>query len=434
MSIPRSPGLSGRWSTLGWWLFRLVAVAALAWAGWRVLGHTPYRIDIDVYRMGGQAWLDGRPLYSDGAVFHTRAGLNLPFTYPPLAAIAFAPFAWLPLPVASAAITVTTLVLLMVSTVLILTRMNVWQHSALPDPAWLRRTWLAAAIVAPAVVYLEPVRSNFDFGQINVVLMTLVIADCVPRRTHWPRGVLVGIAIALKLTPAVFLLFFLLRRDIRAMVTGVASAAVATALGMVLAWRDSWEYWTVTIRDTDRIGTATLNTNQNIAGALARLGIGAGERFTLWTLACFAVLALTVWSARRVLRAAGTGTGTGDDETVLALICVAMFGLVVSPVSWSHHWVWALPAVVVTAVLGYRRRHPALGVVAAGGVALMVWTPITLMPEHHETTAPLWRQLAGGSYVWWALAVIAVAGTLTARTAVPETRPADDSARVPAAG
>ena len=89
----------------------------------------------------------------------------------------------------------------------------------IPGPAWLRRGWLAAAIVAPAVVYLEPIRSNFDFGQINVVLMTLVIADCVPRKTPWPRGLLLGLAIALKLTPAVFLLYFLLRRDTRALLT-----------------------------------------------------------------------------------------------------------------------------------------------------------------------------------------------------------------------
>ena len=74
-------------------------MAALVWAGWRLLGHTPYRIDIDVYRMGGRAWLDGRPLYADGAMFHTRGGLDLPFTYPPLAAVVFAPFALLSLPV-----------------------------------------------------------------------------------------------------------------------------------------------------------------------------------------------------------------------------------------------------------------------------------------------------------------------------------------------
>jgi alpha-1,2-mannosyltransferase len=435
MSTWRSPGGAGWGATLAWRLFQLLTVAALAWAGWRLLGHIPYRIDIEVYRMGGRAWLDDRPLYADGAMFHTRAGLDLPFTYPPLAAVAFSPFAWLPLNVASVAITLTTLVLLIVSTVIVLTGLDVWpQTSVTTEPAWLRRCWLAVAIVAPAVIYLEPIRSNFDFGQINVVLMTLVIADCVPRKTPWPRGVLLGIAIALKLTPAVFLLYFLLRRDTRALLVTAASTVVATLAGFAFAWRDSVEYWTDTVRNTDRIGTATLNTNQNIAGALARLGLGEGERFVLWTLACFAVLGLTVWAGRRVLKAGAARPATSDfSQPVLALICVAMFGLVVSPVSWSHHWVWVLPTLLVTTVVAYRLRNVALAAVTAAGIALMVWTPITLMPEHHETAASLWRQLAGGSYVWWAIAVIAVAGTVSARSADRSVSPRLLPASAPAA-
>lgn len=428
MSNWRSPGGVGWGPTLGWRLFELLTVAGLAWAAWRLLGHTPYRIDIDVYRMGGQAWLDGKPLYADGAMFHTRAGLDLPFTYPPLAAVVFCPFAWLPFKTASIAITLTTLVLLIVSIAIVLTRLDV-----LPQ-GWMRRCWLAAAIVAPAVIYLEPIRSNFDFGQINVVLMTLVIADCVPRRTPWPRGMLLGLAIALKLTPAVFLLYFLLRRDTRALLVAVASAVAATLAGFALAWRDSWQYWTETVRNTDRIGTATLNTNQNIAGALARLGLGEGERFVLWALLCLAVLGLTVWAARRVLKCPGAApAATSGDEPVLALICVAMFGLVVSPVSWSHHWVWALPAVLVAIVVAYRRRHIALGLVTLAGIALMVWTPIPLMPEHRETAASLWRQLAGGSYVWWAVAMIVVVGTVSATAAQRSASPQLLQASAPAA-
>jgi alpha-1,2-mannosyltransferase len=317
--------------------------------------------------------------------------------------------------------------------VLLLSRLDVWPHTtATTEPAWARRCWLAAAVIAPAVVFLEPIRSNFDFGQINVVLMTLVIADCVPRRTPWPRGVLLGIAIALKLTPAVFLLYFALRRDGRAALTTVISVLAATLTGFVLAWSDSWEYWTKTVRHTDRIGNGTLNTNQNIAGTLARLGLGDNARFVLWTLACFAVLAVTVWAVRRLLRA-GSGAIAPNDTDVLALICVAMFGLVVSPVSWSHHWVWSLPTVVVSAVVAYRHRYIPLAVVCAVGVALMVWSPIALMPEHHETSASLWRQLAGGSYVWWALAVILVSGLAAAKTATG-TGQVLDSAPVPAVG
>ncbi|OLO99058.1 alpha-(1-2)-phosphatidylinositol mannosyltransferase [Mycolicibacterium porcinum] len=417
MSKRQSPGAAGWAPTIGWRLFQLLTVAGLILVGWRLLGHVPYRIDIDVYRMGGRAWLDNQPLYADGAIFHTQGGLDLPFTYPPLAAIMFAPFAWLSLPAASVAITATTLVLLIISMVMVLTRLNVWPETTVTaEPAWLRRCWLATALVAPAVIWLEPIRSNFEFGQINVVLMTLVVADCVPRRTPWPRGILLGLAIALKLTPAVFVLYFLLRRDIRTLLRTGAAAVVATIAGFVLAWTDSIEYWTETVRNTDRIGTATLNTNQNIAGTLARFGLSEGPRFALWVVACFAVLALTVWAVRRVLRSGA------DEAPVVALICVAMFGLVVSPVSWSHHWVWALPTLLVTGVLAYRMRrtHRAalyLAAVTVIGLALMVWTPIALLTPHHETAAPLLRQLVADSYLWWALAVIVVFGTVATSTA-----------------
>ena len=212
---------------------------------WRLVGHTPYRIDIDVYRMGGQAWLDGRPLYDDGALFHTPIGLNLPFTYPPLAAIVFCPFAWLGLPAASVTITLITLALLLVSTMIVLTRLDVWSTARVaPGPAWLRRWLLTTLIVAAAAIWLEPIKSNFAFGQINVVLMTLVIADCVPRRTPWPRGLLLGLGIALKLTPAVFLLYFLLRPrqtrhvDLDGVLPGSDAGRVRPGLARLLAVLD----------------------------------------------------------------------------------------------------------------------------------------------------------------------------------------------------
>jgi len=412
MSKWRAPGVGfssirGPGRVLLWCLLWLLAAAALYYVGVRLFGHTPYRIDIDIYQMGGRAWLDGRPLYGD-VLFHTPIGLNLPFTYPPLAAIVFCPFSWLHMPAASIAITLLTSALLVISTAIVLTSLDVWDRSAtVGGPAWLRRLWLAVVIAAAATIWLEPITSNFAFGQINVVLMTLVIADCLPSRTPWPRGLLLGVGMALKLTPAVFLLYFLLRRDGRAAVTAVASFVGATLLGFVLAWSDSWEYWTHTVRHTDRIGETALNTDQNIAGALARLGLGEHERFPLWVAACLVVLGLTIWAMRRVLRA---------GEPALALICVALFGLVVSPVSWSHHWVWVLPAVLVTGILAWRRRNAALAVVTIVGVALTRWTPIDLLPKHHETTANWWRQLVGTSYVWWALAVIVTAGlAVTAR-------------------
>ena len=393
-----------------------------------LLRHIPYRIDMDVYRMGAQAWLQGRPLYADGAIFHTQVGLDLPFTYPPLAAVAFAPFALMSLPTASVTVTVLTWMLLVVSLWIVLTRLSVAETWPVGGSAARRRWWLAAGLVALAVWWLEPIQSNFSFGQVNVILMTLVIADCVPRRTPWPRGLLLGLAIALKLTPAVFGLYFVLRRDGRAVFTTIASFAVATLLGFALAPRDSVEYWTVTVHDTDRIGDVTYQTNQNAAGGLARLGVTDHTQFLLWATACLAVLALTVWAVRRVLAHGEEGA------PVLALVCVALFGLVVSPVSWSHHWVWALPAIVVAGIAAWRRRDAALALVCLAGTALMVWPQIELLPEHHEAGAAWWRQLFGMSYVWWALAFIAVAGLRSgpgaaSRPRSPESVPKAGSAR-----
>ena len=390
MSTLRSPD----WGRVVWRVTQVLIALAVLHACWQLFHDVEYRIDTDVYRMGGRAWLDGRPLYADGAVFPTQAGIDLPFTYPPLAAIMFAPLAMVGLPTAGVAINVMTCALLLVSMWIVLSRLGV-------AGSWVQRGWLAAGAVALGMKYLEPIQANFSFGQINVVLMTLVIADCLPRRTLLPRGTLLGLAIAVKLTPAVFLLYFVLRRDIRAVVVAVASFLAATLLGFALAGKDSYEYWTTTVHDTDRIGNATLNTNQNAAGALARLGLGDGSHFLIWTAACFAVLGLTVWAARRALSA---------GEPPLALVCVALFGLVVSPVSWSHHWVWGLPAIVVTVVVAWQRRDVVLGLAGAAGAALLTWPRIELLPEHHETGAVWWRQLFGMSYVWWALALIATAG------------------------
>ncbi|MGV0749912.1 glycosyltransferase 87 family protein [Mycolicibacter minnesotensis] len=407
----RHGGISGR---AVWWIFTLLAIAALGYTTWRALGSTPYHIDVDVYRMAAQAWREGRPLYGEDWFQTQIDGTVLPFTYPPIAAVLFAPLTWVSLGTATAALTVLSTLLLVVSITIVLTGLGV-RFDRRPDcgPAWWHRGVVAVAIVAASIwLDAEPIWANFDFGQVNAVLMTLVIADCVPRRTYWPRGALLGVAVALKLTPAVFLLYFLLRRDRRAAVTTVASFLAATLVGFVMAWSDSWQYWTHTVSDTDRIGGASLNTNQNLAGALARLPLDDQVRSVLWLAGCVLVLAAMWWAARRVLAA---------GEPILALVCVALFGLVVSPVSWSHHWVWMLPAVVVMAVVSYRHRAVVLGVLTVAGVALMMRSPIELLPEHHEAGAAWWRQLAGTSYVWWALAVIIAAGA-TLRP-VPRTSP-----------
>jgi alpha-1,2-mannosyltransferase len=96
----------------------------------------------------------------------------------------------------------------------------------------------------PAALLLEPIRSTLTYGQINALLMALVAFDCLTRAPRWPRGILVGIAAAVKLTPAVFLLFFLLRRDLRSAARAGLSFAACTGAGFALAPHDSLRYWT----------------------------------------------------------------------------------------------------------------------------------------------------------------------------------------------
>jgi alpha-1,2-mannosyltransferase len=147
---------------------------------------------------------------------------------------------------------------------------------------------------------------------------------------------------------------------------------------------------------------------------LARLDLTHTQQFAIWAVAGCALFAVTVWATRRVLRA---------QEPVLALCCIALFGLVVSPVSWSHHWVWVLPTLITTSVLAYRRRSLPLAAVTAVGLALLVWAPMDLMPANQEFTATAWRQILGASYVWWAVAVIVVAGATMTAPKLTQPRP-----------
>lgn len=387
-----------------WWISVVTAVAALVVAARPVVAPGDYRIDVDVYRQGAQTWLDGLQLYGDVEFLTQFPDFYLPFTYPPIAAVLFSPMAWMSLETATTVMSVLSVVLLVVSTTIVLAGLDVWRCAARGfGPAWFRRTVLATIVVAVLLwLDLEPISNNFACGQINVVLMTLVLADCVPRTTPWPRGLLLGVAIAVKLTPAVFLLFLVLRRDWRATCVALGTFAASVVLGFALAPRDSWEYWTATLRHTERIGEVARDTNQNLAGLLARFGLTDSVHTAVWLATCLAALALTVWAARRALLA---------DEPILGLVCVAMMALLVSPVSWSHHWVWAVPTFVVATVVGVRRRSAALVVVTLAGLAVMYWSPV----KDVLVEGGWLNRAVSSAYVWWAVAFLGTVGVITRR-------------------
>jgi alpha-1,2-mannosyltransferase len=362
-------------TTVRWWAAGVAAVTLT------VLLLVSYPVDLAVYRSGGAAWLHGIPLYTK------EFPSSLPFTYPPVAAVLFSVPAMLPMPVATAVLTVAGLVALTV-TVLLAAPVRV-------------RGPLAAVVVAGACV-LEPVRSTLSFGQINLVLMGLVAIDCLSPRTRYPRGLLVGVAAAVKLTPAIFVLYFLARRQYQAAVTTVVTFVCVTGFGMLVAPANSLAYWYSTIFDPDRIGGAAFATNQTVRAALVRLGLPGG-----WWLPLVLVVLLLAWrGARRA------------TEPVVALLLVAAAGLVASPVSWSHHWVWIVPAL---AVLTVRIAVPTAAVFLAGHRFLP-------HARDRELEWTWWQHIAGNTYLLAAMAFLT--WSLYSDLRVARRRTGDPSAEV----
>ena len=339
---------------------------------------TPYRIDIDVYRTGAQVFLDGGDLY--GQIPPLSQGTELPFTYPPIAAIGFVVFAIMPLWVASALLTVASIATLGM-------RLHVVLASVL-ERARREVAWIAVAFTA-ALLWLSPVRETLDFGQINILLMVICLVDAIAGRGRWWGGTLVGLAIAIKLTPIVFFLLFFLRRDWRAMLTGAASFLAFTGLGFLVMPSASVEYWTSTLSNTDRIGDPGYAANQSINGLLARFQIDSG---LVWFLVAVVVGLFCGYVAWRLLQ---------QGHHAAAVLAVAASALFCSPVSWTHHWVWVVPLLALFIAWGTPIWW---GLAALGGLVHAVAPhKIQRSREGIETTWVWWEHILGNAYLLWLL-------------------------------
>jgi alpha-1,2-mannosyltransferase len=369
------------------------AATYLVYVGHRI-GLGGYRIDLDVYRTGARVLLRGGDLY--GRLPRLGDGHELPFTYPPFAALTFVPLTLLGYRTASWLLTAVTIVSVAAS-------LRCFAVSTAAEAGARMRRLLPWAL--PAALLLEPVRSTLTYGQINVVLMALVSFDCLTRAPRWPRGIGVGIAAALKLTPAVFLLFFLLRQDLRSAARAGLSFAACTGAGFVLAPHDSLRYWTAIAYQPSRIGGIAYASNQSILGALARLNLGNPVRTWLWLALCLLTVALAVTGMRGAFKA---------NQAANALLLNAAAGLLISPISWSHHWVWAAPALLTclaTASPG-RRRPPAVAILA---LLVFAIAPHWLLASGagRELHWAWWQQAVGDSYVLTGLAALTLAAIAT---------------------
>ncbi|WP_103339154.1 glycosyltransferase 87 family protein [Amycolatopsis sp. CA-126428] len=378
--------LGNKYVLLGAQLLVLVAVLVSYNGGrWRF---PAYRVDLDVYRLGSAALLHGQALY--GTLPPTGDGQSLLFTYPPFAAIVLAPLALLPYWAACLALTLLTLGVLAVVLVTVLRALGA------------RCDWRRVAALLLAAEVLEPVLRTLYAGQIDLLLLVLVVLDVLVETPRRPRGLLIGLAAAVKLTPAVFLLYFLLRRDGRAAVTAVVTFLAATAVGFLLAGADSVRYWTGALWDTGRVGEPTYAGDQSLLGLLARAGVPPEARTAWWLPLVAVVLVLTALGVRRALAA---------GEKIVALGLNAIGGLLVSPISWTHHWAWAVVVLLGWAELARRTRRRGYALLAGAGAVLFVAGPQWWWPRGGEVERQ-WtflQQLTGNGYVLFGLAVLLTA-------------------------
>ncbi|MGH3755708.1 MAG: glycosyltransferase 87 family protein [Pseudonocardiaceae bacterium] len=344
-----------------------------------------HQLDLEVYRLGVRAWLDGKDMY--GTLPVTGSGLTLPFIYPPFAAMALTPLVVLPW-------TVAVSTLLALSSLSLAVTLYVTLRCAWPTSSRSRAVAVTLAAL-PLAMLLEPVTATFDFGQINLILMALIALDCLAEKPRWPRGLLVGIAAAIKLTPAAFVLFFLLRRDRRATIVAVVTAAAATGIGFVIDGRSSVRYWGG--GPVSGVSGSAYYSNESVQAVLARMGVTGVAMTAIW----LAVLAVLLLLAIPVVR---------RTDRPLALVVIAGMALLTSPTSWSHHWVWIGPALVVAASRAVRQRS--VGWAAAAGLLLAAFysAPFRFLPQNNSELAwtPL-EQVVGATYVIVAISLLIAA-------------------------
>ena len=308
----------------------LALVGAVAVACWSLVQHLHHQpshdwFDLGVYRGAVRWWLDGRPLYS-----FVRPHSVYGFTYPPFAAVVMVPLAGLGLP---AAIVLTTTVC-----VALVAAATWWLVAPIARRiGW--SPWFATGLALPVVLIMDPVRETLGLGQVNVFVAALVVADVAALRRGWRwAGVGIGLAAAVKLTPAIFVLYLLLTRRRRAAGVAVCTTAAASLAAAAVSPRTSAQFWLHTLWDTSRVGDPAKASNQSLDGVLARLTEPGAPDRVVWAVLVLAVLVVGLTRAARAAR-------QGDEWVGVTLTGVV--GCLVSPISWSHHLVWLVPAVAV---------------------------------------------------------------------------------------
>ncbi|HEY4455240.1 MAG TPA: glycosyltransferase 87 family protein [Pseudonocardiaceae bacterium] len=392
----RSPAL-----LVGAWIVSIIVLSA--WSAHLFHTAPDAFVDLNVYRLGVQGWWHGIDVYGQ---LPKAAGFNLPYVYPPISVLVLGPLgavSW-----AHAVVATITVSQALMGIALYLTFLRIWPG------AGKRGALLATAVLLPASLLLEPVTGNLAFGQVNTALMALVVIDCLAVRLPFPRGILIGIAAAIKLTPLVLLLYFLVRKEYRSAIWMAATAAALSVAGFIVSWTGSLHYWFGSSGGARAISASAYFTNQTIDGMLTRWALPHPVQSALWLLLSLVLVGFAAVGIRRATR-------MGD--TALAVVIAGALGLMISPTSWSYHWVYVAPALVVLAGQAWRHRTTLAGLtwsVATALVAVTFWAaPFTTLPnsDGRELHWTFWQWFPGNAYTLLGAALLVVFGA-------PEVRPA----------
>ncbi|MFJ1586117.1 glycosyltransferase 87 family protein [Streptomyces sp. NPDC088197] len=308
-----------------------LALAALAlslalFAAWWLRRPVPMA-DLQVYRAEGAAVLGGRDLYGFRV---TR--WRLPATYPPFAALLFTPVARLPLSAARAACVAANLALL-ATLVRLSLRLAADTGTAAADAVRSRRYAAPVLLGTAGALWLEPVFQTVVFGQINLAVAVLVLWDLTRPEGARGKGFALGLAAGVKITPALLAVHLALTGRRREAARAAAGFAASAALGLAVLPGASLDFWTARLYETDRVGEVWIVDNQSLQGLLARV-LHTPAPGLLWAASALVTAAAGLAVAARAHR---------GGRPALGLLCAAVTALLVSPVSWSHHWVWCVP-------------------------------------------------------------------------------------------
>jgi len=366
----------------------LLAASAAARLAWTYLAPNGANfVDLHVY-IGGAAAIDHPGTLYSYVYAEKTPDFPLPFTYPPFAAVVFYPLHLLPFGLVAFLWQVATMAALYGAIRISQRLMGV------PSTSGHRLAMLWTAVT----IWIEPLRNTFDYGQVNVLLMLVVLCAVYTTR-WWLSGLLVGVAAGIKLTPAISGVYLI---GVRRWGAAVFSAVVflATVGVSVLVVGDQTRYYfTDLLGDAHRVGPIATSFNQSWRGGISRiLGHDAGfGPLVLSAIAVTAILAVLAWRA------------LGESDRLGKLLVVELFGLLLSPISWTHHWVWLVP-LMMWAIHGPLRERPGAAIVGWGWLALTLigvpWLLSFAQPTIWQISRPWYLAWAGLAYIVAAVATL----------------------------